>query len=384
MKKTIILKHQDQMNRTREFFMLHIPKELSFTIQIITSVCLSVLFIIFFVKVDEVIKTHGIIRTKENVSYVQNVIGGKIIELNYKPGQKVSKGDVLYKIDPTIYESQKNNLLKEREDLTNKIEGLTSLLLSYHSNKNLCSTSDSLSSSRFSAYLTNKKTLEIKEEIALQQYNYYNNQPEMMKVPYEIDMRLKELTLAKSNLESYKADFLASITSELNERKLALFECEQNISRLDNQYLYLSVHSPMDGFVQEISSLNIGDYLESNSKVLNIIPNDNQNFRVEIQISSKDIGKIKTGQIVKYRLETFPYYEFKGAEGIITSIDPDFRTSSNNSLYYIGYADIDRTEFSNRHNETYMVKAGLETNVRIVLKRKPIIYFLLKKLDFVN
>ena len=139
----------------------------------------------------------------------------------------------------------------------------------------------------------------------------------------------------------------------------------------------------MSGYVQEISSLNVGDYLESNSKVLNIIPNDNENFRVEIRIAPKDMGKINIGQKVKYRLSAFPYFEYKGAEGFITSIDPDIRAlEENGGFYYSVYADIDRVNFSNRQGDSFPIRAGLETDVRIVLERKPIIYFILKKLDF--
>ena len=141
----------------------------------------------------------------------------------------------------------------------------------------------------------------------------------------------------------------------------------------------------MDGYVQEIASLNVGDYLEANSEVLKIIPNDNENFRVEIWISPKDMGKIKVGQKVKYRLSAFPFFEYKGADGIITSIDHDIRKSEDGSrVYYSVYADIDRINFSNRHGDTFPIRAGLETDVRIVMEQKPIIYFILKKLDFIN
>ncbi len=97
------------------------------------------------------------------------------------------------------------------------------------------------------------------------------------------------------------------------------------------------------------------------------------------------MGKIALNQKVKYRLSAFPFYEYKGAEGVITSIDPDIRTSSDGkNVYYSVYADIDRTEFSNKRGEIFPVRAGLETDARIVLERKPIIYYVLKKLDFLN
>ena len=52
--------------------------------------------------------------------------------------------------------------------------------------------------------------------------------------------------------------------------------------------------------------------------------------------------------------------------------------------FYSDYADINRIVFSNRRGEKFPIRAGLETDVRIVLDRKPIIFYLLKKLDFIS
>ena len=364
---------------------MELPKELSFIVYVIVSICLIIFSVIVFGRIDDVIKTNGHVRTKDNVSSVNNVIAGKIVELNYKPGEKINKNDVLYKIDSSTYDAQRNMLVYEKEDLEKKIKGLESLVNSYNSNENLCDENDSLSYSRFEAYLRNKAVLEIKTEIAEREYQFENTKPSTIRNSYEVENKLQTYKLALADLNSFKSNFIANLNSEMNEKLISYFECQQNISKLDNQNIFLEVKAPMDGYVQEIASLNVGDYLEANSRVLNIVPNDNENFRVEIRIMPKDMGKIMIGQKVKYRLSAFPYFEYKGAEGVITSIDPDIRSDAEaNRMYYSVYADIDRIAFSNRHGESFPIRAGLETDVRIVMERKSILYFILKKLDFIN
>ncbi len=385
MKKMIVLKHQNDMKYSREFFQMEIPKELSLIVYVILSICVITISIIVFGRIDDVIKTGGFVRTKENVSSVNNVIAGKIIELNYNPGEKVRKNDILYKIDSTMYEAQRSMLIYEQEDLEKKLKGLETLVNSFNANINMCDEEDALSYSRFDAYLKNKEVLEIKTEIAEREYQFENTKPKTIRNSYEVESKLKSLNLTLADLNSFKSNFIANINAEINDKLIAYHECTQNLAKLDNQNMFLEIRAPMDGYVQEIASLNVGDYLEANSKVLNIVPNDNENFRVEIRISPKDMGKIMIGQKVKYRLSAFPFFEYKGAEGQITSIDPDIRTSpEGNSIYYSVYADIDKIEFSNRHGDSFPIRAGLETDVRIVMERKPIIYFILKKLDFIN
>ena len=142
--------------------------------------------------------------------------------------------------------------------------------------------------------------------------------------------------------------------------------------------------APVSGFVQEFSSLNVGDFLEKGAKVVNIIPDNSSAFRVEISVSPKDMGKIGDGLSVKYRLPAFPFFEYKGAEGKITSVDPDIRKTADEKYYYCVYADIDKSEFANRKGKSYPIKSGLEAEARIVLERDTILKLFLRKMDFLN
>lgn len=383
MNKVLIPTHINQMPYTKEFFLLQQPKEMKILFFSVIICFLAVVCIVCFGKIDDVVHVSGIVRTQGNVSSVKNVVPGQIIELKYKPGQKVNKNDVLYKIDPKIYEAQKEMLSSQKEDIKKKLRGLNLLIRSFNEGKNVISKNDSLYYSRFDAFENQKKELLQKEKLSKFLYEEEENNPIAIRNKKNINQRKIEYQVAVSELDSYISDFVAKIHMEKNEVTLEYNKIEAELQKLESEYLFLSVTSPVDGFVQENSSLNVGDYLESNVSVLNIIPNDQRHFRVELQVPPKDIGKIHEGLKVKYRLSAFPYFEYKGAEGTIVSVDPDIRTGlDKSSLFYVIYADIDRTEFCNRKGEKFPIKAGLETDARIVLDRNRIIYYLLKKMDF--
>lgn len=382
MKKVMVLHHQNMMVYSKEFLQLKIPSEIRFLLYSIILLFITAIGILLFGKIDDVIKVNGIIRTEENVSSVKNVISGKIIEINYKPGQKVLKGSFLYKIDPAIYDSQRENLVLEKENLEERLQGIDELFLSYNKNKNVINKSNVVAYTRFESYKANVEKLIIQKNISYEALKNEQNLPVSLRNQKTIKQRKMEYDYNQKNLESYEADFIKSINQEKDELELSLFKNCQEIQKLDSQYEFLKVYAPVDGYVQEISSLNLGDYLESGKSVLNIIPNDEKNFRVEMQISSKDMGKIKEGLKVKYRLSAFPFFEYKGAEGTITAVDPDIRTGDNGMLYYIVYADIDRVVFENRHGDSFPIRAGLETNSRIVLETETIIFYILRKIDF--
>ena len=382
MKNQVIIKHHNHLKSSREFFLMKVPEELDVFFYSIIFFVVIALMIVIFGKIDDVVKVRGIVRTKENVSSVKNVIAGKITEMSYEPGQKVCKGDELFKIDSTIFEAQKENLLAVKKDLINKLEVVELLIQSFELEKNVIPHEEILAFTRFDSYLKSLNELKMNALIAQKLYQDEMENPKAMQSKKNMEMREIEFRLAETSVEKIRADFIRDLYLEKNQLDLEMLQTEKELTALENQYDFLVVRAPVDGFVQEVSSLNVGDYLSGNSVVLNIVPNDLKNFRVEIQIPPKDIGKIKVGLKVKYRLSAFPFFEYKGAEGVVTSIDPDIRGTESGNLFYSVYADIDRIEFENNRGEKFPIKAGLETDTRIVLETRNILYFVLKRMDF--
>lgn len=382
MKNQVILKHHNHLKSSREFFLMKVPEELDVFFYSIIFFVVIALMIVIFGKIDDVVKVRGIVRTKENVSSVKNVIAGKITEMSYEPGQKVCKGDELFKIDSTIFEAQKENLLAVKKDLINKLEVVKLLIQSFELEKNVIPHEEILAFTRFDSYLKSLNELKMNALIAQKLYQDEMENPKAMQSKKNMEMREIEFRLSETSVEKIRADFIRDLYLEKNQLDLEMLQTEKELTALENQYDFLVVRAPVDGFVQEVSSLNVGDYLSGNSVVLNIVPNDLKNFRVEIQIPPKDIGKIKVGLKVKYRLSAFPFFEYKGAEGVVTSIDPDIRGTESGNLFYSVYADIDRIEFENNRGEKFPIKAGLETDTRIVLETRNILYFVLKRMDF--
>jgi multidrug efflux pump subunit AcrA (membrane-fusion protein) len=343
------------------------------------------LCILFFGKVDEVIKVYGVIRTKENVSTVKNVISGKIIQINYKPGKHVQKGELLFSLDPAVYEAQKKDYEKNIQDLEEKIRGNNLLIQSYNQNKNIVPKSDELYYTKFEVFLFQKKELMVKKKIARIYYDEEINNHIALQNKKNIELRKNDYELAVNALDLFCSNFIQLLYIEKNNLELNYSKMCADYESLISSYDYLNIYSPMDGYIQEISSINVNDFIQADTNIVNIIPDDLKNFRVELTVHPKDIGKIKEGMKVKYRISAFPFFEYKGAQGVITSVDPDIRTNLNNgALYYILYSDIDKINFSNSKGESYPIKAGLETDARIILEKNRIIYYLLKKIDFIN
>ena len=383
--KLSVIEHGNMMYYSRELVQIAVPKEINLIFFTITSLVICIILLLTVVKINDGVRVNGIIRTEKNNSTVKNVLAGEIEAIYFENEQYVEKGEVLYSLkkefSKTVMSELENEILNVKEELY----CVQVLLDGYSEERNVISAEENLFVySKLKEYL---ETIDyLKKEISILKYKYQKekNRPKALYNQSAVDEAFLNYELSSQELEKYKSAFLAELTQKKKNYELLLEKLEQELLRAKEEYTFLDVYSPISGFVQEVSSLNVGDYLFANQEVVVIVPDDAKNFRVELSVPTKDIGEITTGLKVKYRLSAFPFFEYKGAEGEINSIDSDVRRSSGNQLCYRVYSDIERTSFKSNKGIEYPLRAGIEVNARIVLEKKSVMHFILQKLDFMQ
>lgn len=115
----------------------------------------------FFSEKEIIVKASGIVKPNAEVYKVCNLMPGKIEEVSFKNGVKVSKGDILYKIDTKELENQKKAIEDNRQSLEDDIANLNKLKKSIDENNNYFNKDDEKEKSyyyKYESYLTGNKT----------------------------------------------------------------------------------------------------------------------------------------------------------------------------------------------------------------------------------
>jgi hypothetical protein len=144
---------------------------------------------------------------------------------NYKPGQKVEKGTFLYKIDPAIYDSQRENLVAEQNNLIERLSGLEELFISYNQNKNLVDKKNVVAYTRFESFKTNLEKLIIQTNISYETLKNEENLPVSLRNQKTITQYKMNYDYNQKTVESYKADFLKTINQEKNDLEFIQCAC---------------------------------------------------------------------------------------------------------------------------------------------------------------
>lgn len=381
--KQLALEHSKLMYYSQEIIQLKIPKEVNYIFYSVVSIIAITIISLFTIKINDVVKVHGIVRTKDNNVEIKNIRPGTITSINYKMNEYINEGDTLFTIDDNSYEANMSILNTEYDNTVKELECVDALIDGINTNINNYK-NDAYINSKIEDYLKTIKYLNREIEINKYQYDFERKLPESMKNQKTEKESYLRYKLSLEELEKYKANTMAN----LQDRKKALLinknKIEQEIYTLKKDYSFLDIKAPISGYIQEITPLNIGDYVFSSQRILKIIPTDSKAFRVQLSIPTKDIGEIKEGMEVKYRLSAFPFFEYKGAEGEIQSIDPDIRQNEKNELVYTVYSNINKTSFSNYEGDEYPLRSGIEVDARIVLNKTRLVSYIFKKMGYIK
>jgi len=381
MKEPVILIPADSLDYSQEVLLYKVPKELSLTVWIIAALFAAVLCWIVFGKAEEVVRARGLVRPISNISQVKNAVSGEIVGLYYANGDRVEKGELLLQIDVRSLKAQETALKSAYEKLRIKTEGLRQTEKSFYGTTVYIDKRNAAAFTRFQAFSYQKELLEKRYALAEKTRKEALHMPpdaitgaKLRELEYEADIQLL-------NLETYKSSFIKEISAEYAQCVVELEDLKSRAEQVRQSIKNSSVYAPIAGRVQEISSLNKNDYLFADQKILNIVPDDGSAYRAELKIPAKMSGKLEKGMRVKLRFPAFPFHEFGGAEGTVVSIDPDATADVNGVLYFTVSADIDKAFLEDRKKRRYPVKSGLETEARIILRERTILWYILKQFD---
>jgi HlyD family secretion protein len=236
----------------------------------------------FTVKVDrgdirEVVEATGTINAVTTVQ-VGSQVSGTISHLFADFNSKVKKGELIAQIEPSLFQG---TLLQAEADLANARANL----------------------------LTAKANLEKAQATAVQTKADYVRTVDLAK---EGVMSPQQLDLAKANADSATASvsggqaLVTQAAAQVQQKEAAVTVARTNLN-------YTSIHAPIDGTVIA-RSVDVGQTVAASlqAPTLFTIAQDLTKMQVYASTDESDVGMIRTGQIVSFKVDAYPKDTFTG------------------------------------------------------------------------
>lgn len=224
----------------------------------------------------ETITANGKIQPEKEVKITPDV-SGEIVELTVKEGDRVEKGQLLLRIKPDVYISQKDRSLA------------------------------AISSAR--ARLAQAEAQFVQADLSYKR----------IKQLYE------EQTISKSEYEQSEASYSVA-KAEVDAAKFSVISTEASLKEANENLIKTSIYAPMTGTVSmllvELGERVAGTGMMAGTEMLRVA--DLSRMEAQVDVNENDIPRVKLGDTATIEVDAYVDYKFKG---IVTEIANSAKTT---------------------------------------------------------
>ena len=317
-----------------------------------------------FAKTDEVVVAPGKLQPIGDVKTIQMPVGGVLDTMLVKDGQRVTKGQVLLRLDNEAtldrQASLRTTIIAKQAQLRLKEVELARYL-------NLNDTEQTVTRQNLVLETEILQRLEgLKKVGASAELQYLQQRNKVREVDGELAKlkvdRLRQVAIIEQALEQIKGE-LADLGSKLTELQV-------NIR-------YQDVRSPVDGVVFDLKPTGPGFVAQGSEPVMKIVPFSALQAKVEIE--SSDIGFVRVGRPADISIDSFPATDFGVLLGTVKGIGSDALPPDERNQTYRFPATIalDTQQLKLKSGKSLPLQVGMSLTANIKLRKVTYLQLLL-------
>jgi multidrug resistance efflux pump len=392
------------------------PRIVHGTVLLLTSLLASAVAWAALTKADLVVRASGRVRPvstpKKVFSGARGEVlsatqGGRVVEVNFREGQEVRKGDVLLRLDTERLDheiARRKRTIRTSEEEFTRGERLKELTASQYeaakarAEAELAQTRAEVGQAKersaSDVRAAREELAAIKDDEARLQRLSRDAVTEGELVRARARRREAEEKLTKASLPVDESKIevlrraLAVVTRDYElksaelDRNQRTKQGEIEAARIELAGLELEqrqsiVRAPMDGVVIT-GDIKVGDLLEPGKAVAEIA--EQKGFLFEAAVPSEEVGHLRIGMTARLRLDAYDYQKYGTLEGKVTYISPDSGVpEGQKAAFYLVRIELDGDEVG-RGEYRGKVKLGMAGQVEIVTEEESLLFILVKKL----
>ena len=261
-----------------------------------------------FAKTDEVVIAPGKLEPIGDVKTIQVPVGGVLQTMLVKDGERVSKGQVLLRLDNEATKDREQSL---RKSIAAKEEQLHLKQIELQRYLNLNDTEQSVLSQNLALEKQILDRLESLRRVGAAAELQYLQQRSKVR---EVQGDLSKTTVDRQRQVAILEQAVQQLDGELADLQSRLTESRVNIR-------YQDIRSPVDGVVFDLKPTGPGFVAQGSEPVMKIVPYNN--LKAMVEIDSSKIGFVRVGKPVDISIDSFPSSDFGVLHGTVKRIGSD-------------------------------------------------------------
>lgn len=399
---------------------------------ILWSICLFIVSIIVwsaYAEVDELVRGDGKVIPSKRLQIVQNLEGGIVSALHVSEGSVVKKGQVLLKIDDTLFESnfqeKRGKILAlqvEEVRLRAEISGAQNVDYISSLQKSvpgLIKEQRLLFDGRRAQLIGSQNViaqqiLQKKQALARAEFNYKQAINEQALTQTELDilqplyeegvvsrvelLRVEKMVLKASGDAAESRFRIPQIEAEIlelmNKRDQLLIgfrsEAQRELSDilaelpqlahssdvLEDRVSRTQVRSPVNGTIKQLMVNTIGGVVQPAMDIVSIVPIEDV-LLIETKIKPADIARLYPGQRAMVKFTAYDFTIYGGLEAEVVDISADSIVNEKGESFYLLRVKT-KTNDLGQQGKVLPIFPGMIAQVDILTGKKTVLNYILK------
>ena len=261
-----------------------------------------------FAKTEEVVVAPGKLEPIGDVKTIQVPVGGVLQTMLVKDGERVSKGQVLLRLDNEATKDREQSL---RKTIAAKREQLLLKQVELQRYLSLNDTEQSV--------LRQNLVLEREIQDRLEELKRVGASAELQYLQQRNKVREVQGELAKTTVDRQRQ--VAILEQAVQQLKGELADLQSRLTESRVNIRYQDIRSPVDGVVFDLKPTGPGFVAQGSEPVMKIVPYNN--LKAKVEIDSSKIGFVRVGKPVDVSIDSFPSSDFGVLQGTVKRIGSD-------------------------------------------------------------
>jgi HlyD family type I secretion membrane fusion protein len=221
-----------------------------------------------------------------------------------------------------------------------------------------------------------QKNLASQREVLAVKRQYIKLRSDELETQKKIEKQKELLQEYQNKLDQANSTNRLEMVSKLNLISAEIVQTEQNIIKFQDQFDKLVIRSPIPGVVKGLA-VTEGSVISSNETLMDIVPSE-AHLVVETKISSRDIGYVKVGDLVKIKVSSYEYIKYGMLDGTLKYISATtFLDEKTNMVYYKGVIALSQSYLGHDPKRNKLIP-GMLVEADIYTGKKSVMDYLLK------
>ena len=402
-----------------------LPKYVRMTLHVLTAMLVTFLLWASLSEVDQVVSAQGKLITPLPNIVVQPMDTAIIQSINVRVGQVVKKGEVLAMLDPTFAQADESEIrsrLSSLDTQTQRLEAeISGRRLAGNPEGNDAELQARLSTEREASYKAQMRKMD--EGVTRLRASLNTNRLDQQVLGARVrDLReieamqeklvaqkfaapIRLLEAREKRLEIERENQLASNREQELVSELAAAEADrtafikgwrqrtmeellttsrdrnalsEQLQKADKRYRLVTLVAPADAVVLEIAKLSQGSVARGTEPLFTLVPLGAE-LEAEVEIDSIDVGYIRQGDVVRVKLDAFPFQRHGTLDAKLRTVSEDaFRreTAQGQGAYYLSRISLGKATLKNLPNQSRLLP-GMTLTAEIKVGSRSVISYLL-------